>query len=237
MLWPAALGAALRYSYTSGQEDNMQSAHQAGPRLLLLGLLLVPATALAGDSLTLLKGVMGVGGSLDATVAVGDQTVDVEGDLAPSFGFAIQSEGSHSSPLAFGGLLQCMFWQEKDDLEKLDYGRNIMIDIDLLVRLAIPVIPDTFYGYGIAAGGLSLNFLDGDLKDDLEPIDVSFGYGFNALVAAGGRIMFSPKFGLFAEVGWQYHKLWHNLELGSAEGTFKPSFGEAVASAGLVLGL
>ncbi|MDF3070763.1 MAG: hypothetical protein K0R38_6364 [Polyangiaceae bacterium] len=75
------------------------------------------------------------------------------------------------------------------------------------MRLRLPITTRTF-NYQVWMGmpiGVSIDFLRGVQ-------DAEFGIGWNVGALFGGSLHFTPKFGLFAELGFAQHRFQHSRD-------------------------
>jgi hypothetical protein len=87
-------------------------------------------------------------------------------------------------------------------------SHNYYIDLDLVLRFRAPITTSKL-NYQVWVGmpiGLSLDVLGSDAPES------SLGIGWNVGVLFGGAVHFTPKFGLFGEVGWQQHRISHSQD-------------------------
>ena len=139
----------------------------------------------------------------------GDVDRDGRGDpLATTLGFNVRGDAPIARYVLLGPMLQLGAWQP--DVTP-DRSSNYYVDLDLVLRARLPITTATtnvqlWLGVPI---GLTLDFL-GDEIPNVSPL----GFGWNVGVLAGGAVHFTPKFGLFAELGWLQHKISHEAELG-----------------------
>lgn len=134
---------------------------------------------------------------------------DVEAELATTYGFNLRGDVPVERYLLLGALFQFGAW--RPDLEPAP-DRSYYIDIDFYLRGRIPIVTDSA-NFQVWAGvpvGLTLDILGDDV-----PAVSGLGVGWNIGVLAGGAVHFSPKFGLFAELGWLQHRISHDAEPGS----------------------
>jgi hypothetical protein len=85
---------------------------------------------------------------------------------------------------------------------------NYYIDLDLVLRFRLPITTSKL-SYQMWLGmpvGVTVDIWGGD-QPGIRP-----GLGWNIGVLFGGAVHFTPKFGLFAEVGWLQHKLSHPVD-------------------------
>ena len=134
---------------------------------------------------------------------------DVESDLVSTLGFNLRGDVPVERYLLLGAFFQFGAWRA--DIEP-EPDRNYYIDIDFFLRGRIPIVTDSanFQIWGGVPIGLTLDILGEDA-----PGISGLGLGWNVGALFGGAIHFSPKFGLFAELGWMQHRMSHDAETGS----------------------
>lgn len=155
-----------------------------------------PAKPFEERSHTLLAFHLGLPGGLER-----DQQ---EGDLATTLGFNLRSDAPIATYVLLGPMLQLGAWSPDTTPAP---GRNYYVDLDLVLRLRAPLTTSSF-NYQLWVGlpvGLTLDLLG----DDVAQV-AGMGLGWNIGVLFGGAAHFTPKFGLFGEVGWLQHKLSHS---------------------------
>jgi hypothetical protein len=127
------------------------------------------------------------------------------GDLGPTLGFNVRGDAPIAKYVLLGPMFQMGSWAPDTDPES---DHSYYIDLDLVLRLRAPITTPAL-DYQLWVGmpvGLTLNVPGGD--DDR----VGLGLGWNIGVLFGGAVHFTPKFGLFAEVGWLQHRFAHAVE-------------------------
>jgi len=110
--------------------------------------------------------------------------------------------------LLLGPLLQFGAWRA-DQSPAPD--RNYYADIDFYLRARVPIATAST-NFQVWAGvpiGISFDFLGEDVPDT-----AAMGFGWNIGVLLGGAVHFTPRFGLFAELGWLQHKMSHGSDAG-----------------------
>jgi hypothetical protein len=133
-----------------------------------------------------------------------------EGDSTTTLGFNVRGDTPIAGYLLLGPMLQFGAWSP--DITPAP-DSNYYVDIDLVIRLRLPLTTSTF-NYQVWVGmpvGLTLDMLG----DELPGIS-GVGLGWNIGVLLGGAVHFTPKFGLFTELGWLQHKVSHDAEVGPA---------------------
>jgi len=138
---------------------------------------------------------------------------DVERDSAESpldstYGVNVRSDIPVARYLLLGPLFQFGAWRP-DTTPTPD--RNYYVDIDLAVRARLPITTSSsnFQVWGGVPIGVTLHFLGDDA-----PGVAATGFGWNVGVLFGGAVHFTPRFGLFAELGWLQHKISHGADVG-----------------------
>jgi hypothetical protein len=128
--------------------------------------------------------------------------------LGSTLGFNIRGDAPIASYVLLGPMLQLGAWSPDVTPEP---STNYYVDLALLLRVRAPITTSRF-NYQLWLGmpiGVTVDVLGGDIPD------VSgLGLGWNIGVLGGAAVHFTPKFGLFAEVGWQQHKLSHSADVG-----------------------
>jgi hypothetical protein len=120
-------------------------------------------------------------------------------DADTTLGFNLRSDSPVAKYLLVGPMLQLGSWRATGALSHSYY-----VDLDLVLRLRMPIAAKPF-NYQLWLGmpiGISANYLRGVPDADL-------GIGWNVGVLGGGAVHFTPKFGLFAELGWAQHRFQH----------------------------
>jgi hypothetical protein len=138
---------------------------------------------------------------------------DVERDgnksaLDSTLGFNLRADVPIEGYLLVGPLIQFGAW--RPDVSPTP-SRNYYVDFDFFLRARLPITtPST--NFQLWAGvpiGLTADILGEDVAGAS-----SVGFGWNIGVLFGGAVHFTPKFGLFAELGWLQHKMSHAGDTG-----------------------
>lgn len=123
-------------------------------------------------------------------------------DADTTLGFNLRADSPVAKYLLLGPMLQFGSWRPSG-LGSHSY----YVDLDLLVRLRVPITTKLF-NYQLWLGmplGVSIDYLRG-------VPDAELGIGWNIGVLGGGAVHFSPKVGLFAELGWAQHRFQHSRD-------------------------
>jgi len=146
---------------------------------------------------TLLGFHLGLPGSLDT---------DGHGqDLDTTLGFNLRADQPVAKYVLLGPMVQLGSWRPDVSPEA---SHNYYVDLDFVLRFRAPITTSTL-NYQLWLGmpiGLTL-----DMLGDGGP-DTSLGLGWNIGVLFGGAVHFTPKLGLFAEVGWEQHRIEHSQD-------------------------
>jgi hypothetical protein len=129
------------------------------------------------------------------------------GDLDTTLGFNLRADAPIAKYVLLGPMLQFGSWRPSTTS---DASHDYYVDLDLVLRLRVP-ITTTQFNYQLWLGmpiGVSI-----DVLGDSEPYS-SPGLGWNVGALFGGAVHFTRKFGLFAEVGWEQHRLTHTQDDG-----------------------
>jgi hypothetical protein len=141
-----------------------------------------------------------------------------------TFGFNLRGDVPVERYLLLGPLLQFGAWRPDTSPTP---SRNFYIDLSLFVRARLPITTEST-NFQLWAGvpiGVSFDIFGDDVAGAS-----AVGLGWNVGVSVGGAVHFSPKLGLFAEVGWLQHKIRHSsdagppLDLRVAQGVFNLGF-------------
>lgn len=160
-----------------------------------------PVKGFEDRSHTLLAFHVGLPGSMDQDGA--------GRSLGTTLGFNLRGDTPIAKYVLLGPMLQFGAWSPDVEPEP---SNNYHVDLDLLLRVRAPIVTDPF-NYQLWIGmpvGVTLEVLGDDV-----PNVSGLGLGWNIGVLFGGAVHFSSKFGLFAEAGWQQHKLTHSAEVGA----------------------
>jgi hypothetical protein len=143
--------------------------------------------------------------------------VDTDGrarDLDTTLGFNLRADQPVAKYVLLGPMLQFGSWRPDVAPEapsKVALPRpsaSYYLDLDLVLRFRVPITTSSL-NYQLWLGmpiGLTLNLLGDDHPD------AAVGLGWNIGVLFGGAVHFTPKFGLFGEVGWQQHRISHSQD-------------------------
>lgn len=119
-----------------------------------------------------------------------------------TLGFNLRADSPVAKYVLIGPMLQFGSWRREGAA-----SHSYHVDLDLLLRLRLP-ITTRHLSYQVWVGmpvGVSLDFLRDEPGAEL-------GIGWNIGALFGGAVHFSPKFGLFAELGYQQHRFQHARE-------------------------
>ena len=126
-------------------------------------------------------------------------------DLDTTLGFNLRADSPVAKYVLLGPMIQLGSWRPDTSPEA---NHNYYVDLDLLLRFRAPITTSKL-NYQLWIGmpiGLSVDLLGDDAATS------SVGLGWNIGVLFGGAVHFSPKFGLFAETGWEQHRVAHTRE-------------------------
>jgi hypothetical protein len=126
-------------------------------------------------------------------------------DLDSTLGFNLRADAPVAKYVLLGPMLQLGSWRPSTTPAS---SHDYYVDLDLLLRFRVP-ITTTKLNYQLWLGmpvGVSIDLL-GNSEPEAQP-----GIGWNIGVLFGGALHFTPKFGLFAEAGWQQHRFQHSRE-------------------------
>ena len=124
-------------------------------------------------------------------------------DLATTLGFNLRTDVPVADYVLLGPMLQLGSWRPEPKS-----GHSYFVDLDLVLRFRAPITTSTL-NYQLWLGmpiGVSVGVPGGNFAD------ADFGIGWNVGVLFGGAVHFTPKFGLFGEVGWEQHRLTHSRQ-------------------------
>jgi hypothetical protein len=131
---------------------------------------------------------------------------EAESSLGNTYGVNLRSDLPIAEYVLLGPLFQFGVWQS--DLPEA--SSHYYVDLDLYLRLRLPVSSkkNDFQVWAGVPIGLTLNILGEDTTQY-----AGLGVGWNIGVMVGGAVHFTPKFGLFSELGWQQHKFNHDSDV------------------------
>jgi len=136
---------------------------------------------------------------------------DLEGDpltapLAPTYGFNLRGDVPIERYLVLGPLFQFSTWRADTDPAP---SRSYAVDIDFYARVRLPItVNSTSLQFW---AGVPIGFTFGILGPTIPGVsEVGLGWNFGFL--AGGAVHFTPKVGIFTELGWLQHKMTHEAE-------------------------
>ena len=124
--------------------------------------------------------------------------------LASTYGFNLRGDVPIERFLVLGPLIQFGTWRPDQSPAP---SRSYYIDIDLYIRGRIPITTKST-NFQVWAGvpiGVTFQLLGPEVMNTSDA-----GLGWNVGFLGGGAIHFTPKIGLFAEVGWMQHKVTHS---------------------------
>jgi hypothetical protein len=126
--------------------------------------------------------------------------------LASTFGFNLRGDVPIERYLVLGPLFQFGSWREDITPEP---SHSYYVDADLYVRGRVPITTSST-NFQIWVGvpiGLTFDILGSDVAGGS-----GAGLGWNVGFLGGGAVHFTPKLGLFAEIGWLQHKVTHDAD-------------------------
>jgi hypothetical protein len=129
-----------------------------------------------------------------------------EGELGTTLGFNFRGDAPIATYVLLGPMFQVGAWTPDITPEP---SASYYVDLDLVLRFRAPLTTSKF-NYQIWLGmpvGLTVDIL-GDHPEATSGV----GLGWNIGVLFGGAAHFSPKFGLFTELGWLQHRFSHSGE-------------------------
>ena len=136
----------------------------------------------------------------------GDIKEPVSAPLVSTFGFNLRGDVPVEKYLVLGPLFQFGTWRPDTNPAP---DRSYYVDIDFYPRVRLPITTPKI-DFQLWAGvpiGLTLDFWGPDV-----PGVSTVGIGWNYGLMLGGAVHFTPKIGLFTEVGWVQHKATHDSE-------------------------
>jgi hypothetical protein len=128
-----------------------------------------------------------------------------EQNLDTTLGFNLRSDVPLADYVLLGPMLQFGSWRPDQNPAA---NHSYYVDLDLVVRFRAPITTSKF-NYQLWLGmpiGISVDVASSDFGD------TSPGIGWNIGVLFGGAVHFTPKFGLFAETGWEQHRMTHTRD-------------------------
>jgi len=126
--------------------------------------------------------------------------------LVSTYGFNLRGDVPIERFLVLGPLFQFGTWRE--DVTPAP-SRSYYIDADLYIRGRLPITAKSTNFQLWVGVPIGLTF---DIRGaEVEGVS-SAGLGWNVGILGGGAVHFTPKLGLFAELGWQQHKVTHDAE-------------------------
>jgi hypothetical protein len=158
-----------------------------------------PAKHFADGSFAMLGFHYGFSGDVETEMA----SVASSSPLASTYGFNLRGDVPIERYLVLGPLIQFGTW--RPDVNPAP-SRSYYIDIDLYIRGRIPITTKSA-NFQVWAGvpiGLTFALLGPELPGISEA-----GLGWNVGFLGGGAVHFTPKIGVFAEMGWVQHKATH----------------------------
>ena len=175
-----------------------------------------PVKEFADRSHALLGFHLGLPGTLQAD--------DRARNLDTTLGFNLRADTPVAQYVLIGPLIQFGSWRP-DVTPAADH--NYYVDLDLVLRFRAPITTSKL-NYQLWLGmpiGVSVDKLGDD--------NAAIGLGWNIGVLFGGAVHFAPKFGLFAEVGWEQHRMAHSQDNNLPDLDFKLQ--QALLNLGIVV--
>jgi hypothetical protein len=126
-------------------------------------------------------------------------------DLAPTLGVNLRGDVPIEKYLLLGPLFQFGAWRPASPG---DPSYSYYVDVDLYVRGRLPITTSST-NFQIWAGvpvGLTFNMLGSGVAPNVS----GAALGWNIGVLGGAAVHFSPKVGVFTEIGWLQHKFTHS---------------------------
>jgi hypothetical protein len=158
-----------------------------------------PLRPFADASFAMLGFHYGFSGNLETEVG----SIAASAPLASTYGFNLRGDVPIERFLLLGPLIQFGTWRA--DLTPAP-SRSYYIDVDLYIRGRIPITTKST-NFQVWAGvpiGLTFQLLGPELPGISEA-----GLGWNVGFLGGAAVHFTPKLGLFTELGWVQHKVTH----------------------------
>jgi hypothetical protein len=152
------------------------------------------------------------------------QADDRAHDLDSTLGFNLRADTPVAKYVLLGPMLQFGSW--RPDLTPVA-DHNYYVDLDLVLRFRAPITTSKL-NYQLWLGmpiGVSI--------DKLGDENAHIGLGWNIGVLFGGAVHITPKFGLFAEVGWEQHRMAHDQDNNLPDLDFKLQ--QALLNLGIVV--
>ncbi|MET0592184.1 MAG: hypothetical protein ABW133_05765 [Polyangiaceae bacterium] len=130
-----------------------------------------------------------------------------ENPLASTLGFNLRGDVPIEKYLVLGPLFQFGAWRPDVNPEP---SRSYYVDLDLYIRARIPITTSStnFQIWGGVPIGITFDMLG----DNVAPGASSAALGWNFGVMGGAAVHFTPKIGLYTEIGWTQHKFTHDAE-------------------------
>jgi hypothetical protein len=126
--------------------------------------------------------------------------------LASTLGFNLRGDVPIERFLVLGPLFQFGAW--RPDVSPAP-SRSYYIDADLYIRARLPITTQsTNFQFWL---GVPIGLTFDILGTDAAGVSAA-GLGWNVGIMGGGAVHFTPKLGLFAEIGWIQHKVTHDAE-------------------------
>lgn len=163
-----------------------------------------PVKGFEDRSHTLLAFHLGLPGNVTTEDGQTDGIASRERTLDTTLGFNLRADAPLAKYVLLGPMLQFGSWRP-DVTPEADH--NYYVDLDLVLRFRLPITTSDL-NYQLWLGmpvGVTFDVVGGDS-------DTNLGLGWNIGVLFGGAVHFSPKFGLFGEVGWQQHRISHSRD-------------------------
>jgi len=136
---------------------------------------------------------------------------DLEGDpltnpLASTYGVNLRGDVPIERYLVLGPLFQFSTWRADSDPAP---SRSYAFDVDFYARARLPItVKSTNLQFW---AGVPIGFTFEILGPTIPGVSEA-GLGWNFGVLAGGAVQFTPKLGVFTELGWLQHKVTHEAE-------------------------
>jgi hypothetical protein len=164
-----------------------------------------PVKGFEERSHTLLGFHLGLPGNVTTEDGQADGAASRERPLDTTLGFNLRADAPLAKYVLLGPMLQFGSWRP-DTTPESDH--NYYVDLDLVLRLRAPITTSSL-NYQLWLGmpvGITFDVVGSDSAN------TNLGLGWNIGALFGGAVHFSPKFGLFGEVGWQQHRISHSRD-------------------------
>ncbi len=189
---------------------------------VLVLLLLVFASPAAAEFRLGVKGAFGFGGEGTYEYDTGSSSGydddysgsnEVDDDFETTYGLAVFGDFIVGENFSIGPEAK-FYWWITEEYDDEDFDRNILIDFNIAPKLRTVMMEGKLELYMALSAGFTISKMNEDIEDLLEEegLEVNTGLGWNFAGMGGLNYFVTEKMGLFCEMGYFYHHVYHEVK-------------------------